>query len=265
MLLSMRLFYSAFLLGTLVSFTAHVSYGQIPTFDPPQPGSIGRYGSNQTHTPSGQQTNPTTNYLEGTKEQVRQQNEALIREADAIITQEQQQTRMRQEMELYHEIEAAFPDIARERATAYAKSCYQDAYQKLLAMLEGHTPQSIKWAVYTVENAFLTNGLDLAAFENQIQKLVTLTREKLPAYQTGLSYKQGANLALFHTLFDTHPLRFCRLSGTGRPPPAIRFQAAPDRYGAMPLHAAVVFDFSRRNRSRSLLVFCSQSFICPAP
>jgi len=172
---------------------------QLPRFAPPQPVSLG-----QPNIPSGPLTHPATEYLQTEEERVRRQHEALIQESDVYI--EQQRRHQQTQQELYQNIENSFPEWKQQQRIAYAKSLYEQAYQKLVAMLDGSAPVSVKEAVYLVENTFVEQSLRAKDFHEPINYL--LERCKACIRQSGDTLSSVTRYqALYQVLCDTTLVR----------------------------------------------------------
>ncbi len=83
---------------------------------------------------------------------------------------------------------AAFSGVLFFTALSQTDTHYTKAYQILNAMLEGEEPLNFKKAVFTVENAFYSGGLDSAVFEDRIDYLRGLAENFKKANREGFLY-----------------------------------------------------------------------------
>ena len=96
----------------------------------------------------------------------------------------------------------------------YAQSnqvIYDQAFEKLNCQLNGSCELNFKVAVFTVENAYLSNTLDRERFDKQIKILVDLTQQLIVSRDLIYNLEDKAQVekcaALFSVMTDTIPIQ----------------------------------------------------------
>ena len=88
---------------------------------------------------------------------------------------------------------------------------YEQAFQEIKCMLNKTCTASFKDAVFTTENAYLSNQLDRNQFESQISFLTTLSKGFIASRDLIYTYNDKAEVkkyaALFSIITDTIPVQ----------------------------------------------------------
>jgi len=91
------------------------------------------------------------------------------------------------------------------------QAIYNKAFEKLNCQLNGTCKLNFKEAVFTVENAYLTNTLDRVRFDKQIKILVDLVKQLIVSRDLIYDYEDKEQVekyaALYNVMIDTIPIQ----------------------------------------------------------
>ncbi|SFF57861.1 hypothetical protein [Thermoflexibacter ruber] len=208
------------LLIALIFSTITKLFGQIPTFQSPQPATLGRYDNvvtfptqRQNGFPPPNQNNVLQNLLLQQHQQIQLQNQRLINQA----TQHQQRRTLPQDVlddiaafenpkyssvaEAYNSLNYKFPNV-----TAKGTNFYESAFAKFQNMLSGKEPLNLKRAVYLVENSYYENTMPYQEFDETLRNIAGLISLKMK--QDKMPNNQLAkNLVIYQFMADTFKVK----------------------------------------------------------
>ncbi|SFF57749.1 transglutaminase family protein [Thermoflexibacter ruber] len=190
----------------ILLFSTTQLFGQIPTFQTPQPANLGTYG-NQNFFPNQQQNKfPQANSLEQLRlqqqRQIQEQNQRLINQATSN-TREIPPDVLRDiwEMEQAEKRNAQYR-LPSYKTTNAQTQAYYTAFEKIAEMLDGKKPLDLKRAVFLVENAYFNSSMSWDKFNQSIQDKVNLCHTLMK--QKGLSDNpHNRKMAIFSLMSDT--------------------------------------------------------------
>jgi hypothetical protein len=182
---------------------------QIPIITTPQSATINMNGFQPNN--GIQYVNPNQ-YIQNQHNQIQQQNEKLIREAEQF-----EQFRQQQQNEIYNankelnnsSISYNLPSFKGEKGTEN----FQNAFDQINDMLRGRQPLDLKKAVFLTENAFIDNQLDFKQFDSKIKQDIQMTKMLIKQKNYKNNENLSKNLALFQYMCDT--TKFYKYSAEG--------------------------------------------------
>ncbi len=179
--------------------------GQTTVVKTPQPATIMR-GTNVGSSPKI--NSPSSNIPAFPATNNRYQQQFNMYERDRLEVErmniQQRQSHFDEDLTRYSSIQYDLPSRSAMHGTEY----YHRAMEKLLGMLSGKKPLSLKDAVFTVENAYFEGMLDKKSYEQRISEMATIA--KLKANQDGYNWNNSEtkNIMLFRVMSDTLSVKF---------------------------------------------------------
>ena len=179
--------------------TTNSLLGQIPVIETPKPAYFPTVPSYSNPTPQVRQVNPFP-----TVPNTSANNPLEMYERD----KRELQQRNAELYKILHEFENVESNNAirydlPSQFGAYGTEHYQNAFEKLIGMLNGDVPLNLKDAVFTVENAYFENRLNYSDFNKAINKLAETAQIK--SIQDGYDWKSQITkiIMLFRVMADT--------------------------------------------------------------